>query len=97
MLEGASHFTPRESMSMTKKIRILIVDDSALVRQTLTSIYSSDPEIEVIGFSGHGCPAEGVAPGTPFIHAESGRKGLLAGQCHDQHRCSNPSPHRSSS
>ncbi len=32
----------------SKKIRILIVDDSALVRQTLTSIYSSDPEIEVI-------------------------------------------------
>jgi two-component system, chemotaxis family, protein-glutamate methylesterase/glutaminase len=35
-----------------KKIRILIVDDSALVRQTLTSIYSSDPEIEVIGAAG---------------------------------------------
>jgi two-component system, chemotaxis family, protein-glutamate methylesterase/glutaminase len=37
---------------MGKKIRILIVDDSALVRQTLTSIYSSDPEIEVIGAAG---------------------------------------------
>jgi two-component system chemotaxis response regulator CheB len=33
----------------TKKIRVLIVDDSAVVRQTLTEILSSDPEIEVIG------------------------------------------------
>ncbi len=44
---------------MSKKIRILIVDDSALVRQTLTAIYSSDPEIEVIG-----------AAGDPFAAAE---------------------------
>jgi chemotaxis response regulator CheB len=44
---------------MNKKIRILIVDDSALVRQTLTSIYSSDPDIEVIG-----------AAGDPFAAAE---------------------------
>src|SRR5260221_1046161 len=32
-----------------KKIKVLIVDDSALVRQTLTQIFNSDPEIEVIG------------------------------------------------
>ncbi|KUG28450.1 chemotaxis response regulator protein-glutamate methylesterase cheb [hydrocarbon metagenome] len=32
-----------------QKIRVLIVDDSALVRQTLTDILSSDPEIEVMG------------------------------------------------
>lgn len=31
------------------KIRVLIVDDSAIVRQTLTAILSSDPMIEVIG------------------------------------------------
>lgn len=31
------------------KIRVLIVDDSALVRQLLTKILSSDPEIEVVG------------------------------------------------
>jgi two-component system chemotaxis response regulator CheB len=31
------------------KIRVLIVDDSASVRQTLTAILSEDPEIEVIG------------------------------------------------
>jgi two-component system, chemotaxis family, protein-glutamate methylesterase/glutaminase len=34
---------------MGKKIRVLIVDDSASVRQTLTSVLSEDPEIEVIG------------------------------------------------
>jgi len=31
-----------------KKIRVLIVDDSAVVRQTLEGILSSDPEIEVM-------------------------------------------------
>jgi two-component system chemotaxis response regulator CheB len=33
-------------------IRVLIVDDSAVVRQTLNEILSSDPEIEVIGTAG---------------------------------------------
>ncbi|PLX95278.1 MAG: chemotaxis response regulator protein-glutamate methylesterase [Desulfuromonas sp.] len=32
-----------------KKIKVLIVDDSAVVRQTLTDILSSDPSIDVIG------------------------------------------------
>ncbi len=32
-----------------KKIRVLIVDDSALMRQVLTALLSKDPEIEVIG------------------------------------------------
>ena len=36
----------------TRKIRVLIVDDSAVVRQTLSEILSSDPEIEVIGTAG---------------------------------------------
>ncbi|NCD27004.1 MAG: chemotaxis response regulator protein-glutamate methylesterase, partial [Deltaproteobacteria bacterium] len=44
---------------MNPKIRLLIVDDSALVRQTLTDIYSSDPDIEVIG-----------AASDPFVAAE---------------------------
>ena len=35
-----------------KKIRVLIVDDSAVVRQTLSEILSSDPEIEVMGTAG---------------------------------------------
>ncbi|MDB5598013.1 MAG: Chemotaxis response regulator protein-glutamate methylesterase [Xanthobacteraceae bacterium] len=34
---------------MSRRVRVLIIDDSASVRQTLTDILSSDPEIEVIG------------------------------------------------
>jgi two-component system, chemotaxis family, protein-glutamate methylesterase/glutaminase len=34
---------------MREKIRVLIVDDSASVRQALTAILDSDPEIEVMG------------------------------------------------
>jgi len=33
---------------MTKKIKVLIVDDSAVVRQTMADILGSDPEIEVM-------------------------------------------------
>ena len=29
--------------------KVLIIDDSAVVRQTLNEIYSSDPELEVVG------------------------------------------------
>src|SRR5579872_5770055 len=43
----------------TEKIKVLIVDDSALVRQTLTEVLSSDPEIEIIGTAGD-----------PFVAAE---------------------------
>jgi two-component system, chemotaxis family, protein-glutamate methylesterase/glutaminase len=32
-----------------KKIKVLIVDDSAVVRQTMVELLSSDPEIEIIG------------------------------------------------
>ncbi len=32
-----------------KKIRVLIIDDSAIVRQTMTSVLEADPEIEVMG------------------------------------------------
>jgi two-component system chemotaxis response regulator CheB len=34
------------------KIKVLIIDDSAVVRQTLTEILSSDPQIEVVGSAG---------------------------------------------
>jgi len=34
---------------MSKKIRVLIVDDSAVVRQILEEILVSDPAIEVMG------------------------------------------------
>jgi two-component system, chemotaxis family, protein-glutamate methylesterase/glutaminase len=36
-------------MTEQRKIGVLIVDDSALVRQTLAAILSSDPEIQVLG------------------------------------------------
>jgi two-component system chemotaxis response regulator CheB len=34
---------------MKQKIKVLVVDDSAMVRQTLSDILSSDPDLEVIG------------------------------------------------
>jgi two-component system chemotaxis response regulator CheB len=34
-----------------KRIRVLIVDDSATVRQVLAEVLSSDPEIEVLGIA----------------------------------------------
>lgn len=34
---------------MTTRLKVLIVDDSALMRQLLTQILSSDPELEVVG------------------------------------------------
>ena len=34
---------------MSKKIKVLIVDDSAVVRQTLSQIIMSDPMLEVLG------------------------------------------------
>ena len=42
-----------------KKIKVLVVDDSALVRQALCDILNSDPEIEVV-----------ATAGDPFIAAE---------------------------
>ncbi|GFO63858.1 chemotaxis response regulator protein-glutamate methylesterase [Geomonas paludis] len=37
---------------MPKKIKVLIVDDSAVVRQTMVEILSSDPQIEVMSTAG---------------------------------------------
>src|SRR6202521_3637708 len=34
---------------MKNKIRVLVVDDSAVMRQLLTEILNSDPQIEVVG------------------------------------------------
>lgn len=47
------------------KVHVLIVDDSALVRQTLSDVLSSDPEIEVIGTAAD-----------PFVAAEKIRERL---------------------
>jgi two-component system chemotaxis response regulator CheB len=48
-----------------RPIRVLIVDDSALVRQTLSDVLASDPEIEVMGTAGD-----------PYIAAERIREQL---------------------
>jgi two-component system chemotaxis response regulator CheB len=37
---------------MNKPVRVLIVDDSSLIRQLLTTLLSADPEIEVVGTAG---------------------------------------------
>ena len=34
---------------MNKPVRVLIVDNSALIRQLLTTLLTADPEIEVVG------------------------------------------------
>jgi two-component system chemotaxis response regulator CheB len=50
------------------KIRVLIVDDSAVVRQTLMHVLSSDPEIEVIGTAGDPyAAAEKIAEQIPDV------------------------------
>ena len=48
---------------MSKRIRVLIVDDSAVVRQTLSDVLSRDPAIEVIGTASD-----------PFVAAERMRE-----------------------
>jgi two-component system chemotaxis response regulator CheB len=40
---------PLQTHGASKKIRVLIIDDSATVRQTLAAVLNADPEIEVIG------------------------------------------------
>ena len=37
---------------MKKPVRVLIVDDSAVIRQLLSMLLSEDPEIEVVGTAG---------------------------------------------
>ncbi|MCX7678850.1 MAG: chemotaxis response regulator protein-glutamate methylesterase [Spirochaetes bacterium] len=39
---------------MSEKIKVLVVDDSALVRKIITDILESDPEIEVVGTANNG-------------------------------------------
>ncbi len=48
---------------MKRKIRVLVVDDSAVVRQTLREIIDSDPELEVMGVASD-----------PYIAAQKIRK-----------------------
>ncbi|HEY8519027.1 MAG TPA: chemotaxis response regulator protein-glutamate methylesterase [Gammaproteobacteria bacterium] len=42
----------RAEAAAGRRIRVLIVDDSALVRQLLTAMLSEDPQIEVVGTAG---------------------------------------------
>jgi two-component system chemotaxis response regulator CheB len=50
------------------KIRVLIVDDSAVVRQTLAYVLAQDPEIEVIGTAGDPyAAAEKIAEQVPDV------------------------------
>ena len=44
---------------MTNPIKVLVIDDSPVVRQAMTAVLSSDPEIEVLGAAGD--PYEAVA------------------------------------
>src|ERR1700755_153862 len=37
---------------MNRPVRVLIVDDSALIRQLLLTLLSADPDIEVVGTAG---------------------------------------------
>lgn len=39
----------QEQSQRSKKIRVLVVDDSALIRQLMTELLSEDPRIEVVG------------------------------------------------
>ncbi len=38
-------------MNSSKKISVLIIDDSAVVRQTMTEVLSTDPAIEIMGIA----------------------------------------------
>jgi two-component system chemotaxis response regulator CheB len=50
---------------MSRKIKVLIVDDSAVVRQTLADILSSDPDIEIM-----------ATASDPFVAAERLKEGI---------------------
>ena len=58
-MKGVLGETLGKRIGMEKKIRVLIVDDSAVVRQTLADILSSDPQIEVMAVAAD-----------PFVAAE---------------------------
>ncbi len=46
---------------MSKKIRILIADDHAIVRKGIRALLSTEPDIEVIGEAGNGAEAVALA------------------------------------
>jgi two-component system chemotaxis response regulator CheB len=54
-----------EVSRMTRKIKVLVIDDSAVVRQVLAEILAADPEIEVMGTAAD-----------PYLAAEKIRQAL---------------------
>ena len=48
-------------VKMDKKIRVLLVDDHALVRQGLISLLGSQPDIEIVGEAADGSQAVAMA------------------------------------
>src|SRR5579864_1160828 len=48
----SSPLDPQPPSGAMRRIRVLIVDDSALVRRLLTDILTADPGIEVVGAAG---------------------------------------------
>src|SRR6185436_14127734 len=46
---GVSHMLQSLSEHPVRKIRVLVVDDSAVVREMLTRELSHDPQLEVVG------------------------------------------------
>ena len=47
-----THARPDPQPARASRVRVLIVDDSALVRQILTEMLAEDPGIEVVGTAG---------------------------------------------
>ncbi|TMG42313.1 MAG: response regulator transcription factor, partial [Chloroflexi bacterium] len=58
---GPSASQPQTPQAATRRIRVLIADDHALVRSGLRSILETEPEIEVVGEAGDGHQALAVA------------------------------------
>ncbi len=40
---------PSSAQSSERKVRVLVIDDSALVRKVVKTILQQDPDIEVVG------------------------------------------------
>ena len=63
------------------KIRVLVVDDSAVVRQSLSSILGSDSEIEVMGTAAD--PIIAVKKIMTINKIRDARQGILEGDTMD--------------
>ncbi len=64
-----------------KRIRVLIVDDSATMRSVLSSLLGKDPQIEVVGCAGDGeealAMAESLVPTVITMDVQMPRMGGL--------------------